>query len=63
MQVRLAAHKVDADKCLAALALVAMETLAAGVRAHYNTLCPIEALMVVTWAGAWQDHGGRELAE
>lgn len=63
MQVRLAANKVDADERLAALALVAVETLAAGVCSHNNALRPVQALMVVAGAGARKDHGGRELAE
>lgn len=63
MQVGLAVNKVDTDQRLTAITLVAMETLAAGVRSHDNTLRPIEALVVVTGAGARKDHRGRELTE
>lgn len=63
MQVGLAVDKVDTDERLAALALVAMETLAAGVHSHDNALRPVEALVVVAGAGARKDHRGRKLAE
>lgn len=63
MQVGLAVDKVDADERLTALALVAVETLAAGVRSHDNALRAIEALVVIAGAGARKDHRGRELAE
>ena len=63
MQVGLAADKVDADERLAAVPLVAMGTLAAGVCSCYNTLRSVEAFVVVAWAGARKYHGGRELAK
>lgn len=63
LQVRLAAHEVDRDERLAAIALVAVQTLAAGVRADHHALCPVQALVVVARAGAREHHGRRELAE
>lgn len=63
LQVRPAVHEVDTDERLAVVALVAMETLAPGVRSRYNTLRTVEALVVVAGAGARKDHGRRELAE
>lgn len=63
MQVGLAVDKVYADKRLAALALIAVETLAAGVCSYDDALRTVEALMVVTGAGARKHHRGRELTE
>jgi len=63
LQVGLAVDEVDADERLAALALVAVEALAARVCSHDNALRPVQALVVVTLAGARKDHRGRELAE
>lgn len=63
MQVGLAVDKVDTDKHLTALAFVALETLAAGVSSHDDTLRAVEALVVVTGAGARKYHWGRELTE
>lgn len=63
MQVGLAVDKVDADKRLAALALIAVETLATGVCSYDDALRAVEALMVVTGAGARKHHRGRKLTE
>lgn len=63
LQVRLAAHKVHGNQRVAALALVAVQTLAAGVRPGHHALRPVQALVVVARAGAREDHGRRELAE
>lgn len=63
LEVRRTVHKVDADKRLAVLALVAMETLTPGVCSRNNTLGAVKALMVVAGAGARKDHGRRKLAE
>lgn len=62
-QVRLAVHKVDADERLAALSLVALETLAAGVGSHDDALRPVEAVVVVAGAGARKDHRWGQVAE
>jgi hypothetical protein len=63
LQIGLSVDEVDTDQRLAALALVAMETLAAGVRSHDHALRPVQALVVVTGAGSGKDHGRRELTE
>lgn len=63
MEVRASVHEVDADKRLAVLALVTMETLTLGVWSRYNALGAVQALVVVAGAGARKDHGRRKLAE